>query len=60
MGFINRCVINWYMKDRQPLAKLQMDWDEGLCDVFEGMVIMLTQNRNKEKGIVNGQVALIR
>ena len=57
---INRHVINWYTRQTPPIGRLQMDWDDGLCNVFAGMVVVLTQNRNKDRGFVNGQKAIIR
>ena len=57
---INRCIISWYCRDIAPLAILQLDWADGQCRIFPGMAIVFTQNRHKDRGIVNGQRGIIK
>lgn len=41
------------------VGKVQMDNNEPPCEIFKGMRVILTQNRDKRNGVVNGQPGII-
>ena len=42
-----------------PLALLKLDNDTGQTPIYKGMRVMITQNRDKSRGVVNGQSAVV-
>lgn len=42
-----------------PLAIVQLDNSNEPTPIFKGMKVMIMQNRDKEHGVVNGQMAHI-
>ena len=41
------------------LKTVQMDNDEHRVNIYKGMHVVFTQNRDKKNGIVNGQPAIV-
>jgi hypothetical protein len=56
---INTLVLQNLFTSNLHVAKVQMDNDDPPTDIFKGMRIILTQNRDKKNGVVNGQPGII-
>lgn len=56
---INSLILQHLFATGLYLGTVQMDNKETPCDIFKGMRVILTQNRDKRNGIVNGQPGII-
>jgi hypothetical protein len=56
---VNRIVIECILSNLTPLGTVQMDCDLPPMPIYRGMKVMVTQNRDKVDGVVNGQSATI-
>ena len=56
---INQVVINSLFQAQQPLTYAQLDCESPPMPLYEGMRVMIMQNRDKLNGMVNRQLALI-
>lgn len=59
-AYVNRVLLQDIFKDDKAIATLTCDDVDGNVDVFIGMRVMFTQNRDKVHGLVNGQVGIVR
>ena len=55
----NDIVIKTIFNKQSPIAVLQLDCDLPPVNIYSGMRVVITQNRNKSCGIINGQLAYI-
>lgn len=44
----------------EPIAHFQLDSDTNVTPIYKGMRVMITQNRDKARNIVNGQMAIVQ
>ena len=56
---INEVVISSLFQTHQPLTYAQLDCESPPMPLYKGMRVMITQNRDKPNGVVNGQLAVI-
>lgn len=56
---INNIVIKAIFTKQQLLAHVQLDCNLPPIPIYAGMRVVITQNRDKANGIVNGQTALV-
>ena len=56
---INRLILENLFNANLLVGTVEMDNDEGPTNIFKGMRIMFTQNRDKKNGIVNGQPGIV-
>lgn len=56
---VNNIIITHAFQDQKPLAIIQCDCDMDPLPIYKDMKVMITQNRDKCRGVVNGQVATI-
>lgn len=56
---INRLILQNLFAHEQCVGTIQMDHDDPPMNVYKGMRVLITQNRNKKDGIVNGQAGMI-
>ena len=56
---INNININAIFDRQQPLAHVQLDCDLPPMPIYQGMRVVVTQNRDKPNGIVNGQTGVV-
>ena len=56
---VNNVVINVIFKNQQPLAVLQLDCNLPPMPIYLQMRVVITQNRDKPNGVVNGQFATV-
>lgn len=56
---INNLILENLFVDSLRVGTLQMDDDQGTRGIFKGMRVVITQNRDKKNGIVNGQTAIV-
>ena len=56
---INAIVVTHAFRDKDPLAIIQCDCEMEPIPLYKEMKVMITQNRNKSEGVVNGQVAAV-
>ncbi|KAK3748528.1 hypothetical protein QZH41_012375, partial [Actinostola sp. cb2023] len=56
---VNSVIIDHFFNRDRALGTIQMDDDGPPTSIYKKMKVIITQNRNKEKGIVNGQPATI-
>ena len=56
---INNMVVSMLFKNAQPIANCQLDSKTSMTSIYVGMRVMITQNRDKQRNIVNGQMATI-
>ena len=54
---INSLIMNTIFQNKQPLCIAQVDSDLPPMPVYSGMRVVITQNRDKPNGVVNGQLA---
>ena len=54
---INNVVLDHILDKSMLLGHVECDSDLGRIPVYKGMKVMITQNRNKQLGVVNGRVA---
>ena len=57
---INMLVVKHGFPDQEPIASVPTDSNLPEIQIYKGMRIMLTQNRKKERGFVNGQQATVK
>ena len=55
----NQVIINSIFRNENPLASLKLDCDLHATNIYYGMRVMITQNRDKVNGVVNGQLAYV-
>ena len=55
----NQVIINSIFRNEDPLASLKLDCDLPATNIYYGMRVMITQNRDKINGVVNGQLAYV-
>ena len=56
---INSVIVPAIFEQEEPLAVIQFDNDDEPANVYKNMRVIITQNKNKELSIVNGQKALV-
>lgn len=56
---INNLILKNVFSQNHAIANIQMDNDEPPTDIYKGMRVLITQNRDKKNGIVNGQPAVV-
>ena len=56
---INSVIVNTIFQNKQPLCTAQLDSDSPPMPVYSGMRVVITQNRDKANGVVNGQLATV-
>ena len=56
---VNSVVVNHFFRTHTALGEVQMDNDEAPMRIYKNMRVVITQNVNKVKGVVNGQKAII-
>ncbi len=56
---INNMILSTLFENVQPIAKCQLDSDTDLTLIYQGMRVMISQNRDKQRNIVNGQMATV-
>lgn len=56
---VNKCVLESLFHSPQPIATVQMDCELDVCPLYKGMRVMITQNRNKNLGVINGKIATV-
>ena len=56
---VNDVFVNHLFSAYHPLANIPCDLSSGMINVYPGMRVLLMQNRDKNHGIVNGQVATV-
>ena len=55
----NEVIIDSIFAKENPLAFVQLDWNLPPINIYHGMRVVITQNRDKIAGIVNGQMAYV-
>ena len=55
----NHVIINSHFHKENPLALLKLDCDLPPINIYFGMRVVITQNRDKCNGVVNGQLATV-
>lgn len=58
-NFINNSIANFLFQGCQPIAIAKLDNDDGPLNIHLGMRVMVTQNIDKTKGVVNGQLGFV-
>lgn len=56
---INRIAVQNLFLDTDPCGQVVFDNDDGLQPLYKGMKVIITQNRDKQLHIVNGQSATV-
>ena len=56
---INNLILRNLLPGSMLLGAIQMDNDQPPSNIFRGMRVIITQNRDKKNGIVNGQPAIV-
>ena len=56
---INRLVLENFFCANMLVGTVQMDNDEPPTNIYKGMRVVFTQNRDKRNGVVNGQPAMV-
>lgn len=56
---VNRVALDSLFEDQQFLGEVQYDNELGRVALYRGMKVLITQNRDKEHGVVNGQPATV-
>lgn len=56
---INNLILKNLFSPNLYVGTVQMDNEDPFTDIFKGMRIIITQNRDKKNGIVNGQPAIV-
>ena len=57
-NYINNSVVPMLFANDQPIANCQLDTDTlQSVPIYKGMRVMITRNRDKQRNIVNGQIA---
>ena len=56
---VNRIIITKLIHQQNPVACLQLDCDLPAINIYNGMRVVITQNRDKANGVVNGQIATV-
>ena len=57
---VNEVVLKNFFQSDHSLGAVLMDGDPCARDIFKGMRAIITQNRDKKKGVVNGQPAVVK
>ena len=55
---VNTMILSMLFKNSQPIGNCQLDSDTEMTSIYQG-VRVITQNRDKKRNIVNGQMATI-
>jgi hypothetical protein len=55
----NQVIIDTIFRKENPLAFLKLDCNLPAINIYFGMRVIITQNRNKMSGVVNGQAAYV-
>ncbi len=55
----NNIIVRAIFTNNNPLLHAQLDCDLDPMPIYAGMRVVITQNRDKANGVVNGQVALV-
>lgn len=55
----NKVIVNHLFHNINPIGCLQLDCDLPPMNIFTGMRVVVTQNRDKLNGIVNGKIATV-
>ena len=59
-NFINEVAINSIFTNCTPLMMAQFDCDLPPLPIYEALPVLITQNRDKKNGVVNGQRAVVK
>jgi hypothetical protein len=57
---VNDVVLRTYFKADKSLGTILMDCEDQPRELFKDMRVIITQNRDKKRGVVNGQPAVVR
>ena len=57
---INRVAVNNLFPDLVPCGYIKYDGTNNVQPIYQGMKVIITQNRDKELHVVNGQTATVR
>lgn len=57
---INNVIVSALFLNIEPLGYVQLDSDTPVTPIFRNMRVMITQNRDKSKNVVNGQMAIVQ
>jgi hypothetical protein len=55
----NQVIIDTIFRKENPLALLKLDCNLPVMNIYYGMRVLITQNRDKINGVVNGQLAYV-
>ena len=56
---INKLIVETIFQNKQPLCTAQLDCELPPMPIYAGMRVVITQNRDKLNGVVNGQPATV-
>ena len=56
---INSLILQNFFPENLCVGTVQMDNDEPSVNIYKGMRVVFTQNRDKKNGVVNGQPAIV-
>ena len=56
---VNQIMISSIFAQEHPLATIQCDYEMDVTPIYKNMRVLITQNRNKSQGVINGQLAVI-
>lgn len=56
---VNNVIVHHLFQKETPLGMVQCDDYDAMTPLFKGMTILLTENRDKAHGVVNGQLATV-
>ena len=55
---VNAMLLSMLFKNSQPIGNCQLDSDTKMTSIYQGMRVMVTQNCDKKRNVVNGQMAI--
>ena len=56
---VNELIVAAVFQQQEPLAVIQYDNDSEPANLYKNMRVIITQNRDKDMGVVNGQEAIV-
>ena len=56
---LNMKLAEWIFENEIPLNTVQLDMSTGLTPIYTNLKVVITQNRDKENSVVNGQSASV-
>lgn len=57
---INKSIVSMLFQKEEPLGYIQFDSETSAAPIFQNMRVMITQNQDKSRNVVNGQIAVIK